>query len=330
MICPVCSAARFHVWAPAQHLRREIALREDFVSARLHRPRPEELKDLTDFMHGSAVALFACSRCGLVRRGEAEPEDESSYAADANDRDLMRHLLPRYVEAFRRKMDAYRPLLPRGSRVLEVGSHLGAFLQVASEWDWRPEALEVGPDTAYFQRESGFRVHRTVIEDAPFSDSTFDAVFIWNCFEQLPDPRGAMAAARRLLRRHGWLVLRVPNALFYRVRRHPQALAYNNLLGFPYLHGYTAATLNRLLAGCGFEPLQAFNSELITMPFADPDRRVRREERSVSRREERWSQRMSARLDTLAGPWIEVVYRKSSHPAPGEVKPGPIFLKRAA
>jgi len=43
-----------------------------------------------------------------------------------------------------------------------------------------------------------------------------DAIFIWNCFEQLDDPWATMIRTRSLLSRHGVVVLRVPNAEFYR------------------------------------------------------------------------------------------------------------------
>jgi SAM-dependent methyltransferase len=308
MVCPVCQSTDFRLSMTERDLRREIRLRERFIQARLgHAPNPAEIKDLLEFMHGEAAPLYACRGCGLLIRGEEGAGAAASYQEDPNDRDVMQVLLPRYVEAFRRK-DAYRPMLNPGARILEIGSHLGAFLQVAEEWNWRAEGLDVGEDTAGFARARGFRVQREIVEDAAFRGEPFDAVFVWNCFEQLPDPRSALRAIHRLLKRSGLLVIRVPNAWFYRILRHGRALAYNNLLGFPYLYGYSSENLNRLVSKEGFELLRGFNSELVALPVADAGENVLREERAVSRAVERWTERI--RTVPLAGPWIEIAYHK--------------------
>jgi SAM-dependent methyltransferase len=335
MRCPVCNSADLRVWAPERAIGVEIRARGDFVRERLRTTAdPSELKDLTEFMHGDPAPLYSCRRCGLLIRGEAAVRAADDYGRDSNDRDLMRQLLPRYVEAFRRK-DAYRGWLPGHARVLEIGSHLGAFLQVAEEWNWDASGLDAGGDTAGFARESGFVVHRGIPEEAPFRADSFDAVFVWNCFEQLPDPRAALRSIHRLLKRSGALVVRVPNAWFYGAWRSRRALAYNNLLGFPYLYGHTADTLTRLVSGEGFEPVRGFNSELITMPFADPGERVRKEQRAISDSIERWSAVMATRAGTLTGPWIEIAFRSLEDAAARRagLQPGAIdarFLKRAA
>jgi SAM-dependent methyltransferase len=320
----------FRLRVPERGIRREIRARTGFVEARLRRQADSaELKDLIDFMHGEPAALYSCVHCGLVYRAEDRTTATDSYEQDPNDRDLMRQLLPVYRDAFRQK-SAYRDLLPHGARVLEVGSHLGAFLHVAQEWNWHTEALDVGADTAAFAREQGFRVHREILEHAPFPDGAFEAIFIWNCFEQLSDPRSALRAAHRLLKSRGVLVVRVPNAWFYTVSREPQVLAYNNLLGFPYLYGYTGDTLARLLGRCGFEPLVGFNSELITMPFAEPGPRINREQKSVSRKVERWTRAVSMSSGALTGPWIEVAALRTERPTGRAIEVDPRFLPRAA
>jgi hypothetical protein len=312
--CPVCGAWFGAKIAPAGELAFEFDLQRDFVYSRLPAsPAPEELKDLTDFMHDKPAPLHQCVRCGLVRRAEAAPEDASSYEEDPNDPDVMAQVYPRYVLAFRNKKSGYRPLLRPGADVIELGPHLGGFLQVAEEWNWRPVGVDIGDDTTAFMRQNGLTVRHGLLEDVRLRHGGSDALFIWNCFEQLDDPMATLRAARSVLRKHGLLVVRVPNASFYRSFRRSggfarKVLAYNNLLGFPYLYGYTLHTLNRLLARAGFVYERGFNSELVTTPFADVTERIAWEQSQVSRAVADWSGRTSS--DTLTGPWIEVVYRR--------------------
>ncbi|HYP07722.1 MAG TPA: methyltransferase domain-containing protein [Bryobacteraceae bacterium] len=319
-MCPVCGGQFQATVAPAAELSREFDLQREFVLSRLpSTPSPEELKDLTDFMHGAPAPLRRCTRCGLVRRAELETEDASSYEEDPNDPDVMAQVYPRYVQAFRNKEAGFRPLLRPNADVIELGPHLGGFLQTAEEWNWRPVGVDVGADTTAFMRRNGLTVRTGLLEDVRLGERTSDALFIWNCFEQLLDPMETLRAAWRVLRKHGLLIVRVPNLAFYTAFRHSpgmarKALAYNNLLGFPYLYGYTPETLNRLLARAGFTYERGFNSELVTTPFADVSARIAREQRNVSQAVAEWSTRTSA--STLTGPWIEAVYRRDPKAVP--------------
>jgi SAM-dependent methyltransferase len=350
--CNICGA---HSWTPAVHadrIRREIRMQREFVYSRLGRKADRsELKDLTDFMHGFPAPLVACRKCGVLTRAErGRRSSADSYEEDPNDPDLMTQVYPRYVEAFRHKRIAYEPLLKPHADVLELGSHLGAFLQTAEEWSWRPVGLDIGKDTSDFVRSHGLSVNRQPVEDATLRAGSFDAVFVWNCFEQLPEPAATLRASRKLLSRNGLLVIRVPNAAFYRTLDRQleggggqdfimSALAYNNLLGFPYLHGYTAFSLNRLVTRWGFEYVRGFNSELVTMPFADITRRIRQEQIAVSQAVAGWSSATTREAGMLTGPWIELVYRRLEEGlvdgtrSPGKFPCEPLdsrFLERAS
>ena len=323
--CPACGSQEFRLAVKTGAIKKEIELRRSFVLDRIgRRAARSELKDLIDFMHGFPAPLARCSDCGVLVRGEQRVPEAHSYEDDPNDPDLMAHVFPLYLEAFRRKQDVYRPLLKPYVDVLEIGSHLGAFLQTAEEWSWNAAALDVGSDTAEFARSRGFRVQQGIIEEAFISPRSLEAVFIWNCFEQIPDPDGMLKAIYRVLKPHGLLVVRVPNALFYtllsRSLHAPEhnrwvvdALAYNNLLGFPYLYGYTAEALNRLASRYAFKPVSGANSELVTMPFPDVTRRITGEQIQISRAVSRWS---AAALEggLLAGPWVEMIFRKLEEP----------------
>jgi len=224
-------------------------LRASFVHNRLgHRPEQLEAMDLTRFMHGGPARLLGCERCGALMRDERET---AQYESDLYDSALMKHLYPRYLRAFEEKRPQYQPLLGNRAEILEVGSHLGAFLEASENWGWRPTGLDIGESTSRFARQQGGSVKRVALEDYS-PGSRPDAIFIWNCFEQLDDPSAALTSSRQLLGRHGLLVIRVPNANFYLRQRSQlggssrtlKMLGYNNLLGFPYLHGYNRRRLS--------------------------------------------------------------------------------------
>ena len=74
-----------------------------------------------------------------------------------------------------------------------------------------------------------------------------------------------MRSARSLLKRHGVLVVRVPNVGFYERRPSLHGLAYGNLLGFPYRFGYHPRALVRLLTR---RPLRPTPDEIAHNPRA--------------------------------------------------------------
>ena len=275
-----------------------------------YKPKPTEVKDLLDFMHDKPAPIAKCSGCGLLIRHENAVANGDDYEEDPNDFDLMRHVYPRYLEAFQLHERPYRPLLRPHAEVVELGSHLGAFLQAAEEWNWRPTGFDVGEDTTVFARGLGLNVRRRFIEDVSLGSSVLDAVFIWNCFEQLPEPRPLLANVHKALRRSGLLIIRVPSGAAYQKLHvsngaHRKVLAYNNLLGFPYLYGYSDHTLHRLLTSTGFAPHARFGSELVTMPFPDLPSKLEQEQKAVSA----FTQAANGGIDA---PWIELVYRKAT------------------
>lgn len=300
----------------------EMLLRAQFVLDRVHRaPRRAERKDLTEFARNDITPILQCSTCCALSRKSAEP-DEEAYVEDEYDASAMEALLPRYVAAFRKKEAPYRTLLPPGATVLEVGPHFGAFLEVAREWGWQAQGVDIGKDTTEFVRAHGHTVHNATLEECAFQDAVFDGVFVWNCIEQIDDPRPTLAAARRVLRRGGLLVLRTPNALFYReCRRYletkvdtelataiTRTLAYNNLLGWPYLNGYSDAHLDRLAQD--FHRDRGLDADLLTVPFPDIEFDMVAEKEAAAAALRGWSALdRHAAAGELTGSWIEVCYR---------------------
>ena len=68
--------------------------------------------DLTQFMHGGPAEILACSLCGMIRRHE---EYAADYESDRSHTALMKHLYPRYRDAFAQKRHRFRHLLPPGA-----------------------------------------------------------------------------------------------------------------------------------------------------------------------------------------------------------------------
>ncbi len=329
--CPVCGGSSFSILVAAKQLAEECRIREQFVRERLARPAShDELKDLTDFFHQEEADILVCDTCSLLIRSEHETPPAEDYSQDEYNPQVMERLYPQYVDAFRRKENPYRSLLKPGARVLEIGSHYGAFLQTAKEWGWCAEGVDIGYDTSRFAQSKGFTVHTCDLADCRFSGGTFDGVFIWNCFEQIEDPKPILREARRILEPNGLLTIRTPTGLFYETCEKllndgdlragaaeflVDAMGYNNLLGFPYLYGHSAATLERLIEPFGFRRGGMLNSELLTLPLPENPHWVEEEERLISSEIRMLARSVLANSNgTLAGPWSKYGFTRRPQP----------------
>ncbi len=291
MRCPVCLGPTFRLSVRAGEIARQVRARERFVEARLAAGEAV-LADRVHFVQKEIVDLHSCAACGTLRRDTAAEGIPRRYAEDRYAPADMERMLASYIEEYRRREPRYRPLLPPGAEVLEIGSYVGGFLHAARDWSWNALGVDIGADVSLFANSRGLRTINLPLEACAFARASFDAVFVWNCFEQVPDPDSLLAEAARILRPRGPLVIRTPNAAFYTLctallafaqdgqNRFIRALEHHNLLGFPFLYGYRPAALDKLIARHGFARAGAVRPNGIVP--------------------QRWA------------PWLEVTYRRGA------------------
>lgn len=325
MQCPVCSNRDLEPYVSSEVIEEEFCLRFEFWAARIDGPpkRPD-MKDRTDVLHATSVELRICRPCGvLVRESDCRDFADEEYAPW-----VMEKILRSNIDAFRMKEPIYRPLLPAAATVIEVGSFVGGFLHVASEWGWTATGIDVGKDTAHFSASHGYPTIRKPLEECGLAPESFDGTFVWNTFEQLEQPAAFLTEANRITREGGILVLRTPNALFYaaceamlqrlRSERPPthhdpivRLLAWNNLLGFPHRFGFTARSLDSFVASHGFEPAAHHGDTVISPSEARLMATARRDENDINVAIlEVQSAVASIDPSLVVAPWFEAVYRK--------------------
>jgi SAM-dependent methyltransferase len=315
--CPVCNSADSHVIAGAEEIREEMEALWAFHTRRLRDDTPpERLTDRVAFSQAPPLRLVQCARCETVFRNPRERAFEvvEAYEDDTPSIETLQTLHDTQRAAFSAQIARLTEIAGRIGRGLEVGSYAAGFLDAARQAGWSFEGLDVNEAANEFARSLGFSV--TSGDLVSFRTATpFDAVAIWNCFDQLPDPRAAARSAHALLESTGVLAIRVPNGAFYStVRRRldgiagPVAralLAHNNLLGFPYRHGFTVQSLTLLLEDIGFEVVRTHGDALV--PIADEWTRgwAAAEERMI-----KTAMKALASLDSDGAPWFEVYARK--------------------
>jgi 2-polyprenyl-3-methyl-5-hydroxy-6-metoxy-1,4-benzoquinol methylase len=158
---------------------------------------------------GEQPELHRCRRCRVLQARATEAElraaysqmrDEVYIAEEAARRVTFRRLLDRVNESG-------EPL-----RVLDVGCGPGLLLDEARRRGWRAHGVDLSAWAVEQARARGIDALHGTLEDAAFPAAHFDAVFMVDVLEHLPDPVGTLLEATRVLRPGGSLCVVTPDA----------------------------------------------------------------------------------------------------------------------
>jgi len=319
--CHVCGGADTDEVADSTEVRAELEALWAFHTRRVDGATPpEKLLDRAAFSEPPPLRVVRCRDCGLVYRNPQERPRELArfYESDPGvGDDMFRTLFENQRLSYRAQARRLTRIARAAGAGLEIGSYVGAFLDAARSRGWRFEGVDINENASRFARSLGLAITVGTIDDVTAS-RRFDAVAIWNCLDQLENPRHVIRRARSLLSPGGIIAVRVPNGEAYARWRDAAAhgagaplaravLAHNNLLTFPYRYGFTLRSLQRLLEDAGLEIEQVHGDTLV--PVADEHTRLwaRLEERAVKGALR--ALRTVRLLPATASPWLEIYAR---------------------
>jgi SAM-dependent methyltransferase len=329
--CPVCGFFDSRVVCSATELAAQHQYLSNFYRRRWRVQNEASAEDRVNFTQDYSTHIVECLGCGLVYRNP-RPSPDAIVQAFRRDRYTDAYLRAEYrsqriwarhkfASVARRLMRTRRNKAPR---VLEIGSFVGGFLAEGLAHGWDMFGVDPGHDVTAFCRARGLPVFCGTIEEATLNPGSFDAVVIWNTFDQLPDPHPTLAAATRLLCNGGMLVIRVPNGACFQwamqtLPRLPVALrrplkvtlAWNNLLTFPYLYGYAIDPLTGLVHSHGFRRVDCVPDSLMPPPARYLKLGAILEERCCE-----WLCRALRQAPGLGGhyslaPWLDVYFERA-------------------
>lgn len=220
----------------------------------LDTPDPGSLA-CTNSRYGVHPPIVRCRRCGLMY---ANPRREASVLLNGYD-----HVVDEtYVKeregrvlTFRRHLQPIEKLVGSGTgkRLLDVGCHIGIFLEIAAERGWDAWGVEPSFWSVSQARDRGLKVTHGTLRQAAFDSDFFDVVTLWDVIEHLPDPRAELLEVARVLRPGGLLAVHTMDvsSLFARLMG-----AFWPWLMEMHLYYFSRRTLSALLARTGFEVIR--------------------------------------------------------------------------
>jgi SAM-dependent methyltransferase len=227
--CLLCGESRTQVVASGSGAAQLVRCRNDGLVFLNPRPTPAALRDFhARFVRENNLELFDGYR---------------------------REILRREAEAVKQRV--------AGGRLLDVGCATGTFFEFFPPDRW----LLFGVDTSglaveHASGERRARVCQGTLEEAQFPPQFFDVVTILDTLYYAPDPMAELRESRRILKDDGWLAVEIPGLAYTLVRamgpicRLIDGQPSPGLANSRHLYHFSANTIQRLLARCGFRVVE--------------------------------------------------------------------------
>jgi len=220
------------------------------------RPHNVEALQCTNAGYGIHGPVVKCQRCGLVY---INPRPNSSDVLHDYE-DVVDEL---YVEerdgrvlTFRQHL---RPLQriagrPDGKRLLDVGCHIGVFVDVAQQHGWDAWGVEPSHWAAEQAQAAGLKVVNGTLATSGFPDASFDVITLWDVIEHVPNPKRELLQVHRLLKPRGVVVIHTIDieSPFARIMGHRWPWLMEM-----HLYYFSPRTLRRMVEEIGFEVIHS-------------------------------------------------------------------------
>jgi 2-polyprenyl-3-methyl-5-hydroxy-6-metoxy-1,4-benzoquinol methylase len=215
--------------------------------------------DTDTFLHVDTFTYRRCRGCGLVYQ---------------NPRPVFRDLKKRYGDNYFEyevtSQENFFQLMKLGLRdigfdelfqtvkgdrtFLDIGCATGLLLDHMQKKGWECRGVELCRESAeYGVRRFGLTIFIGTLEQASFSDSSFDVVHLSHLIEHVIDPRSLLVEIRRILKPEGHMILTTPNVdgLQARTARERWRSAIPD-----HVYLFSKRTMRSLLLSTGFAVLK--------------------------------------------------------------------------
>jgi 2-polyprenyl-3-methyl-5-hydroxy-6-metoxy-1,4-benzoquinol methylase len=204
---------------------------------------------ITDSCYGITLPLYRCLNCGFIQattinvlKFYQELQDDE-YIKSSQQRKRQFEGLIRQTKGF------IQTPLPK---VLDIGSGVGMFVDVALRSGWTACGIEPSQWLAEHARQRGIPVVNGVF---PHEDcrGPYDAIFLVDVIEHLEDPLSIVKALPSHLDENGVVVIVTPNVSSFMAKIMGRRWWHYRIAHIGY---YNRVTLTRLMANGDLEPIK--------------------------------------------------------------------------
>lgn len=194
---------------------------------------------------GIILEVYQCSGCGLVQLNS----DPVPYYKEV----IRAAAVSVEMKDFRRKQfaDFIKKYSLNGKSVIEIGCGRGEYLSLIQQCDVKAYGLENSQESVSYGEKNGLRISKGFVqENTQLNNALFNAFFMLNFLEHLPDPNAVLTGIYNNLSDSAVGLVEVPNF---------NMILQKNLFSefiSDHLFYFTKETLNNVLKLNGFEIIE--------------------------------------------------------------------------
>jgi 2-polyprenyl-3-methyl-5-hydroxy-6-metoxy-1,4-benzoquinol methylase len=202
--------------------------------------------------YGRHHTIVQCRECSLVYTNpRLDPHDIADTYEAVEDPLYLEEREGRVLTFEHHLKPLERVAGPSGGRpLLDVGCHVGIFVEIAARHGWDAWGLEPSRWAVEQAQARDLHVVQGTLDTADLPEAHFDVVTMWDVIEHLTDPRGVLKQVYRLLKSQGLVVVHTIDidSLFARLMgaRWPWLMEM-------HIYYFSRRTLRAMLEKCGFE-----------------------------------------------------------------------------
>jgi SAM-dependent methyltransferase len=217
-------------------------------------PQNVEAFRCTHSGYGRHHAIVQCTNCGLVYTNPRPNAQDIVDSYVAVEDPLYLQEREGRVLTFERHLRPVMQLAPPPGRLLDVGSYIGVFVEIATRHGYDAWGLEPSHWAVREACRQGLQMIEGTFETVALPEASYDVVTMWDVIEHLTDPLDEIRRAHRVLKPGGLLVIHTMDidSLFARVmgRRWPWLMEM-------HIYYFSRRTLNEMLQKAGFEVIRS-------------------------------------------------------------------------
>ncbi len=192
--------------------------------------------------------LVKCKDCGLVFSQKTPIHEELiQYYEDTYTRDD--YLSPITVKRYNEVLDVFEKYR-KTNKLLDLGSGVGYFLEVAKQRGWEVYGTEFTDDAMAICKNKGAIMHQGSLNEQNYKAEMFDLITSFEVIEHINNPSEELPIYYKLLRKGGAIYFTTPN--FNSIERYILKGQYSAIKYPEHLTYYTKSTIDKLFQKHGF------------------------------------------------------------------------------
>jgi len=156
--------------------------------------------------------IVTCLDCKMIfesPRFDAQTIINGYMASQEEEHDSQYHM--RVYSFFKALKKQMKRIPPQGSKILDIGTAGGAFLEAAKQFGYDAYGMEPSADLVARGKKRGLQIEQGTIENHSFETGSFDMVCLWDVIEHLPNPKAALVEIKKLLKPNSILLINFPD-----------------------------------------------------------------------------------------------------------------------